>query len=215
MPDLLFINPNSTDSMTRSVVQTAERVLGQARIKGWTCLDGPASIQGEADGKAAVPPLLSHIEVAEDADAIVIACFDDTGLAEARKIANCPVIGIGQAAYHMAALKGTRFSIITTLAVSIPILEANIAAYGFSHLLGRVRASDIPVLELEADIEASFKIITGEAEAALAEDQVDAIILGCAGMTGLADHLRKALGVPIIDGVEAAAHLAFALANMQ
>jgi allantoin racemase len=36
-------------------------------------------------------------------DAYVIACFDDTGLAEARALTKKPVIGIGQASFHLAA----------------------------------------------------------------------------------------------------------------
>ena len=65
------------------------------------------------------------------------------------------MLGICQAACHVAALRGWRFSVVTTLAVSVPILEENIARYGFAPLLGRVRASDVPVkvLATEADLE--------------------------------------------------------------
>ena len=199
--------------MTQSIVATAKEVLQHANIDGWTSHDGPPAIQGEADGLAATSPLLALIEQTQGTDAIVIACFDDTALREARAIADCPVIGIGQAAFHVAALHGARFSVVTTLDVSVPIIEANIKAYGFEPVLGRVRASQIPVLDLEGDTSKSFEIITAEAKAALAEDKIDAVILGCAGMTGLAAHLRAHLNCLVIDGVEAAAHLAFGLAK--
>ncbi len=199
--------------MTQAIVATAQGVLTDAKIDGWTSNDGPPAIQGEADGRAAKSPLLALIKQVKGADAIIIACFDDTALADARAIADCPVIGIGQSAFHLAAMLGLRFSVVTTLDVSVPIIEANIKAYGFEQDLGRVRASQIPVLELEGDTSKSFEIITVEAKAALAEDKIDAVILGCAGMTGLAEHLRANLDCVVIDGVEAAAHLAFAIAQ--
>ena len=93
---------------------------------------------------------------------------------------------------------------VTTLPVSIPVLEENIEAYGLSPLLGRVRASAIPVLELEASPAASRDRIRDEAQAARLEDGVDAIILGCAGMAVITDTVRAHLSCPVIDPVEAA-----------
>ena len=45
-------------------------------------------------------------------------------LAEARARAHCPVIGIGQAGYHVAALLGARFAVLTTLPVSVPVIAS-------------------------------------------------------------------------------------------
>lgn len=208
---LLFINPNSTASMTETIAAAARAAApAGVEVVARTNAAGPPAIQGEADGAAALPGLLAEIAAAGDtADAIVIACFDDTGLAEARALAPCPVLGIGQAAYLAAVLLGHRFSVVTTLAVSVPILEANLAAYGLAGACARVRASGIPVLEVEAAGEA----IAAEAERAIAEDGADAIVLGCAGMAGLVERLAT-LPVPVIDGVAAATSLALAAAAL-
>jgi len=214
MTRLLFINPNSTHSMTEAVLASARTAAPRAEITGWTSDDGPPAIQGPEDGDAASPPLLKLIGSAVGANAIIIACFDDTALAQAKKSAKCPVIGIGEAAYHLAALRGHRFSVITTLAVSVPVIEANIAAMGLAHLCGKVRASNIPVLELERAPDAAFETLTKEAQAALREDNIDTILLGCSGMTELTHYMRQTLDVPIIDGVEAATHLGLALAEL-
>ncbi len=83
---ILFINPNATVSMTHKI----EAAARAAASPGTTILSatnhaGPASIQGAADGAAAEPGLLALIaERDADADAFVIACFDDTGLETAR-----------------------------------------------------------------------------------------------------------------------------------
>ena len=122
-----------------------------------------------------------------------------------------PVLGICQAACHVAALRGWRFSVVTTLAVSVPILEENIARYGFAPLLGRVRASDVPVLALEDDPAAAGARIAAELDRARAEDGIDAVILGCAGMAKLTADLRRRFALPILDGVESAARLLPAL----
>ncbi|WP_425072145.1 aspartate/glutamate racemase family protein [Sagittula sp. S175] len=203
---IYVINPNSTASMTEAMLAAARATLPDVAMAGWTSHDGPPAIQGPEDGALAGPPLLKRVKDAADAGAsgIVIGCFDDTALAEAQRAVSCPVIGIGQAAFHMAAMRGWRFSVVTTLAVSVPVIEENIRAYGLEGFCGKVRASEIPVLALEADPNAACTRILAEAQVALAEDKVDAIVLGCAGMVHVTRTLRTALDVPVIDPVEAA-----------
>ena len=77
---------------------------------------------------------LAEIEKNSDCDGFIIGCFDDTGLTEARSITTKPIIGIGQSAFHMAALRHGRFCVLTTLEVSVPIIEQNIKAQGFGNL---------------------------------------------------------------------------------
>jgi allantoin racemase len=210
---IVLINPNSTEAMTQAMVETASKA-GVA-LEGWTSVDGPAAIQGPDDGAACIPPLLALVRKASDAGAkaIIIGCFDDTGLDAARKIAICPVIGIGQAAYHMAVLEGERFSVVTTLAVSVPILEDNIHTYGFTSKLARVRACGVPVLDLETDPVGTAPAVVGEIKRAVAEDKVDVVVLGCAGMVHIPAYFVETEAVRLIDGVTAAAQLAFLLAK--
>lgn len=203
---IVIINPNSTVSMTEAMLATARETAPEVVIEGWTSHDGPPSIEGPEDGEASVPPLLVLVQKASEqgASAIIIGCFDDTGLDAARKIAACPVVAIGQAAYHLAVLAGARFSVVTTLAVSIPTLEENIRRYGLTSQLARVRASAVPVLELETNPEASRKKVLEEVARAASQDNVDSIILGCAGMVDLHEARRPSDAVHLIDGVRAA-----------
>ena len=80
----------------------------------------------------ALPGLLSAIDANQHMDGFIIGCFDNTGLEEARKITDKPVIGIGQAAYHMAVMTNERFTVLTTLDVSVPVIKQNIKELGFS-----------------------------------------------------------------------------------
>ena len=210
---IVLINPNSTKAMTQAMVETASKV--GVKLIGWTSIEGPAAIQGPEDGAACIPPLLTLVRKASDAGAktIIIGCFDDTGLDAARNIASCPVIGIGQAAYHMAVLSARRFSVVTTLAVSVPILEDNIHAYGFTSKLSRVRACGVPVLDLETDPAGTAPAVMGEIKRAVAEDKVDVVVLGCAGMVHIPAYFFGEEHVRLIDGVTSAAQLAFLLAQ--
>lgn len=207
---IVLINPNSTVSMTTAMLETARRAVPAASISGWTSHDGPPAIQGPEDGAACVPALLELVEKAsrEGASAIIIGCADDTGLSQAREVAGCPVIGIGQAAYHLGSLAGRRFSVVTTLDVSVPILEDNIADYGLAKNLGRVRASGVPVLELETDPVNAAQRVKQEIEAAAKQDDVQSIVLGCAGMVNIPRAFSGDPPVRLIDGVTVAAQVA-------
>jgi len=202
---IVIINPNSTVTMTDAMVETARKVAPNSNIVGWTSIDGPPAIQGAQDGDAAIPPLMKLVRKADSAGAkaIIIGCFDDTGLAEARSLASCPVLGIGQAAYHLASLYGSRFSVVTTLDVSIPILEANIKTYGLDGNLARVRASGVPVLALDDDRERATQVVKAEIQTAIREDSINSVVLGCAGMVHITDD-RDDTSFKLIDGVHAA-----------
>ncbi|MEX0367078.1 MAG: aspartate/glutamate racemase family protein [Ruegeria sp.] len=204
---IVIINPNSTASMTDAMRQMAEQAAPDLDFAGWTSHAGPPAIQGAEDGEAATAPLLDLVAQADaqGAGGIIIGCFDDTALARAAALASCPVIGIGQAAFHYAALRGWRFSVVTTLDVSIPVIENNIAELGLAGQVARVRASDVPVLDLEHRPDASSARILREAQRAQSEDGVDAIVLGCAGMVTLSAVVRDTLDLPVIDPVIAAA----------
>lgn len=213
---LLVINPNTTASMTEKIGTAARDVAAVGtEIVARNPTTGPASIQGAEDGEAALPGLFAEIDKAKGFDAIVIACFDDTGLYEARRRAGVPVVGIGEAAYHYAMLVAGRFSVVTTLSVSIPVIEENIMRYGLSARCGKVRASNVPVLELERPGSSARDTISDEIASALLHDGSDAIVLGCAGMTDLAADLSRRHQVPVIDGVAAAVKLAEGLVTLR
>ena len=216
---ILIINPNSTASMTELVATEAKSIAAdQTEIFAVNPTDSPPAIQGADDGEAALPHLIDLFDqqVAEhDFDAAVIACFDDTGLWELKGRAGIPVVGIGEAGFHAAMLFGSRFTVITTLPASVPVIEGNIKRQGMLERCAEVRATNIPVLELEAKPEASVKRISEEIDAALDSGKCDSIVLGCAGMADIAEHLQSKYAVPIVDGVKAAIGLCETLHKVQ
>jgi allantoin racemase len=210
------VNPNTTASMTAKIGMAARAVAGPGvEIVARNPEDGPVSIEGYADEAFAVPGMLGLIR-AVDADVAghVIACFDDTGLDAARCIAAAPVVGIGEAAFHLASLVAGRFTVVTTLARSIPAIEHNLVRYGLASRCARVRAAEVPVLSLEEPGSPARARISAEIAWAIEEDRAEAIVLGCAGMADLAADLSAEHGVPVVDGVAAAVTLVEGLARL-
>lgn len=175
----------------------------------------PVSIEGAADEAVAVPAMLAEIVEGERAgvDAYIIACFDDPGLNAAREIARGPVIGICQAAIQVAMTISRRFSIVTTLPRSVPLIEDLVSEYGADRHCRKVRSINLPVLGLEDDPLAAETMLVAEIERAKLEDGAEAVILGCAGMAAMCQKLNDRCGIPVIDGVAAATKIAEALVS--
>ncbi len=213
--ELLVVNPNSTAAMTETIGRAAKRVARPGtKIVSAGSMSGPPSIQGYYDGAVCLPGLLKQIETHRHVDGIVIACFDDTGLDAARCMVDVPVLGIGQSACSVASMLSNKFTVITTLSRSVPVLESNLQRYGLASRCAKVRATDVPVLELEDMAPETMHSIRRVVEIAITEDNSDAIVLGCAGMTDLVEHLSSEFGLPIIDGLSCAVGLAEALVTV-
>lgn len=211
---ILVVNPNTTLSMTEKIAASARAVAAPGTgIVAATPADGPASIEGYYDEAFCLPGLLQTVRdgVADGAQAVVVACFDDTGVDACRQLVPVPVIGICQAAMQTAVLLAHGFSVVTTLGRSVPIIERLAFGYGMERHCRRVRAAEVPVLDLENDPHAAALRIRHEVHAAFAEDGAEAVLLGCAGMTELAGALTAEAGAPVIDGVAAAVKIAEAL----
>jgi allantoin racemase len=213
-----LVNPNSSASMTMLIRESAKAcAFAGTRITAVNPDTTPSSIEGYTDEAMSVPAMLELIRKgeAQGVNAHVIACFDDPGLAAAREIASGPVIGICQAAIQVATCIATRFSVVTSLSRSVPIIEDLVQAYGSGSRCRSVRCVDMPVLALEAEPEIAENRLIQEIEAARDQDRVDAVILGCAGMADLCRRLEERTGMPVIDGVAAAVKIAEGLVGGQ
>lgn len=208
---IILINPNSTEAMTRSALAAARAAAPELEFEGWTSPDAPPAIEGPEDGERALPALLDLVKQAskDGAQAIIIACYDDTGLEEARRIAACPVIGIGQSSFVMASLIAESAAVVTTVEAAVPVISANIERHGLSSKIPQVRAAQVPVLDLEtAPRSAALRFI--EAARALSPEP-PLIILGCAGAVSIRSEVADVMRRPVIEGVTSAARLCRAL----
>jgi allantoin racemase len=178
---------------------------------------GPASIESHYDEALAVPGLLAEIEHGERAGAqgTVIACFGDPGLDAAREIAVGPVVGIAEAAMHVASLLGRTFAIVTTLSRTIGTAHDLVQRYGFAGRCVAIRACDIPVLDLDVPGSDARRVVTDLCREVVERDGADSVVLGCAGMADFCDEIAAAIGVPVVDGVTAGVKLVESLVALR
>jgi allantoin racemase len=211
---ILIVNPNTTASMTDTIAAAARAAAAPGtEISAVTSPMGPASIEGFYDEAFAVPGLIQALLNAPDADAGIIACFDDTGLDAARSVAPFPVVGVCEAALLTAGQLARRIAVVTTLPRSIVPLEELVRRYGFADRAS-VTACNVAVLDLEKPGSGAEQKL--EAEIALAlEEGAEAVVLGCAGMADLDGAVSKKFGVPVVDGVAAAVKQAEALVGLK
>lgn len=206
---ILVVNPNTTASMTEKIALAANKAAAPGtEILATNPSYGPVSIEGYVDEVYSIPAMLDEMRRHGPAcSGAVIACFDDTGLDAARCLMAGPVVGIGEAAFHCASLIAGRFAVVTTLSRSVPAIEHNLVRYGLASRCSSVRASEVPVLALEDPGSNAYAEIIATIRRARDEDQCDAVVLGCAGMTDLATNLSIEAGLPVIDGVGCAVKL--------
>jgi allantoin racemase len=208
---ILIVNPNTTAAMTAKIGEAGRAAATPGtEIIAVNPPDGPVSIEGYYDEAFSVPGLLAEITKgdATGVSAHIIACFDDTGLEAARCISPAPVIGIGEAAFHLASMLGHRFTVVTTLSRSIAAIENNLLKYGMASRCAKVRACEVPVLSLDDPMSDAAAQISAEIERSKREDNAEVIVLGCAGMADLAARLSESHGLPVIDGIASAVKLA-------
>ena len=202
---ILVVNPNTSQGMTQKIGAAAQRAASPGtEIIAISSPSGPESIEGFYDEAMSLAGLLQAVRQREDFDAVVIACFDDTGLDALRCLTDRPVVGIGEAGYRMASMLCNKFSVVTTLARAVPALEHNLLRYGLERQCQRVRSSEVAVLDLEHADPVAMQKIESEIVLALREDRAEAIVLGCAGMADLAESLSKRFAVPVLDGLACA-----------
>jgi allantoin racemase len=198
------VNPNTSLEMTALVERSAKAVAAAGtEVHAVSPPMGPESIESHYDEALSVPGLLAEIRAGEESgvDGYVVACFGDPGLDAAREVARGPVVGIAEAAMRTAAYLGRGFTVVTTLSRSRGRTWELADRYGMRELCRGVHACDVPVLELDAG---ALDVVTAACARAVEQDEADAVVLGCAGMTDWAAPIAAAIGVPVVDGVQSA-----------
>ena len=98
-PRLLIVNPNTSVSVTRWLVEEAEHVArGRVEIAALNAPSGLSAIQTPEELVRAAQAVVATIEKDAGAGAAVIGAFGDPGLAEARARLSIPLVGLGKPA---------------------------------------------------------------------------------------------------------------------
>ncbi len=177
---------------------------------------GSSSIESRYDEVYSVPEIVKRIKEAEaeGIDACVVNCFGDPGVRASREAVNIPVMGPCESSLLIASSLCDRFSVVTVLKSVSGLIHENARISGISEKLASVRAVDIPVLDLHHDNEKTAVALHKEGKKAIEEDGAEVLILGCTGMTGMAERLSNELGVQVLDPLPTAVKLAETLVSL-
>lgn len=217
---ILILNPNTSETMTAEIAAAARaaaapgtEIVATRPKFGAEAIDSVAESYLSAVGVMdVVATMLAAGEF--DFDAVILAGFGEHGKDALQEMLSVPVLDIAECAAHVAHLIGRRFSVVTTLARSIPAIEDRLALAGLAAHCASIRACGLGTAEVDADPAGAVRAIVDEAARAIAEDGADVICLGCAGMAGVTEAISAKLGVPAVDGVAAAVALVQALVGL-
>jgi Asp/Glu/hydantoin racemase len=207
---IVVLNPNSSSSVTDTLTQslTALNACGGPEIRCVTLTQGAPAIESDDDVAAAAPLVQSYVaENQRQADAFVIACFSDPGLQGARDAVSRPVFGMAQCGYLTALARGARFGVVSILAASLPRHRRYIRDLGIESRLAADLPLDLSVLAL-SDPGTVIPRLREVGGALVGGHGADVLVLGCAGLAGYRGGLEDALGVPVVEPVQAAVAMA-------
>jgi allantoin racemase len=213
---ILVANVNTTASMTESIATQARAAAAPGtEIIGLTPRFGADSCEGNFESYlAAIAVMDAVLSYPEPFDAIVQAGYGEHGREGLQELLDVPVVDITEAAASTAMFLGHKYSVVTTLDRTVPLIEDRLKLAGLDARCASVRASGLGVLELEEFPERAIEAILAQAKRAVEEDKAEVIVLGCGGMSGLDEQIRTRLGVPVVDGVAAAVTIAESLIRL-
>ena len=207
MKRLLVINPNTSASVSALLQQHLRQQLdGTLEVHTLTARFGAPYIASEATYAVAQHAVLDAWASAhahgERPDAILIGCFGDPGLFALRDGAGGPVGGLAEAAFAAAARHG-RFAIVTGGERWRPMLDRLASSLGFAASLAGIHTVAPSGAQLAQDPVGARRLLAEACSEAATRFQAQAVILGGAGLAGMAADFADSVPVPLVDSVSA------------
>ncbi|MDO9435101.1 aspartate/glutamate racemase family protein [Hydrogenophaga sp.] len=219
MRQLLVINPNTSASVSALLQTHVQQAVGlHVQVRTVTARFGSPYIADEASyavaSHAALDAWAAALADGDTApDAVLIGCFGDPGLMALRESSPVPVTGLAEAAFIEAARHG-RYAIVTGGERWGPMLQRLAQALGQAQQLAGIHTVAPTGAELAANPTAARALLAQACRDASRQLGVQAVILGGAGLAGMAAAVQAEVPIPVIDSVVAGAHWALRSAPM-
>ena len=213
---ILVVNVNTTPAMTEGIARAARQAASAGTsIIGLTPTFGAESCEGNVESYLAALGVMDVVlNYDGEFDAVIQAGYGEHGREGLQELLDVPVIDITEAGAGLAMFLGHRFSVVTTLDRTVPLIEDRLLLSGFDRHCVSVRASGMAGLDLEAHPERAVEAIADQAAEAVDSDRAEVIVLGCGGMADLTETIVQRCAVPVVDGVAAAVRLAESLVGL-
>src|SRR5215470_9011817 len=215
---LMVINPNSSETVTSSIMDSARRAASPGtELVGVTTKGGTRNVDSAfADYLSGAYMIRTCLDAAalHRPDAVVLAGFGRVGIDALREALAIPVVSIAEASMAIACLLGHRFSTLTMLQQFIPYQQDLVRYFGFEAKCASVRAININVEECVIDRERTLGELTRQIQRIVADDGAEVVILACAGLCGYDAELSHRSGVPVLDPVSVGVKVAEGLVGL-
>ena len=201
---LLMINPNTTAAMTELMLTVARPVVAPGtHLVAVTGRFGASYVASRAAyaiaGHAALDAFAEH---GAQADVVALACFGDPGLMALKEIARQPVVGMAEASCRHAATLGARFAIVTGGERWGPMLAEFVTSIGLAERLATIHTVAPTGADIAARPEQSLALLADACRTCVTMHGATSVILGGAGLAGLARQIQDRVPVPLIDSLE-------------
>jgi len=199
---ILIINPNTSKPTTKQMEDACNAIASPGTTAHGKCIEERSDFSSYK--------VFSYIDLAictyesvkiawqnrNDYDGIVVAGFSDVGVDAMKEMIKIPILGIAEASYHLAALLGHRFSVLTGTAKWTPPKHDYVKSLGVEGKVASFRSYT------EWDTNDSFdelKLRLINVSKKCMEDGAEVIILGGGPLVGYGKLIEKELGIPVID----------------
>ena len=215
MRHLLVVNPNTSPSVSALLQRHVQDQAGaDVQVRTVTARLGAPYIACEASyavaAHAALDAWAAALRDGPAPGAVLIGCFGDPGLFALREASPVPVTGLAEAACLQAARHG-RYAIVTGGARWVPMLERLALALGQGPQLAGIHTVAPTGAQLAADPAGARALLAQACRAAAERWDARAVIVGGAGLAGVAAAIQAEVPVPLVDSVAAGTFHALAL----
>ena len=203
---LLLINPNTSEETTLKLYENLLPLLPVGfGLDVRTVSKGARYIACEASHAVAAGALLEtwadYLSEHRAPDGVLIGCFGDPGLFALRESSACKVTGLAEASFIEASQLGS-FAIVTGGLRWKPMLQRLAISLGYGQALRHIETVTPTGAMLQADPAMAIECLTQACQAASLPG-VESIILGGAGLAGLAALIQPHVHLPLIDSAQA------------
>ncbi len=144
----------------------------------------------------------AYAEHGAGCDAVYLACFGDPGLFALQELAPVPVVGMAAASCQAAARLAPRFSIVTGGERWGPMLREFVGSLGLGQSLAAVETVAPTGADIAADPDAAIALLAQACRRTAERDGAGAVVLGGAGLAGLAARVQPHLDIPVLCSTE-------------
>lgn len=200
---ILLLNGNTSESITQALLTEAQHnTAPDTVVFAAKCTRGAEVIASRSAEVVAAHAMLEQVAaIKEPFDAVLVAISYDTAVSALRELLDVPVVGMTEAACHIATMVGSRFGVVLPGARNAAFYRERIVACGFEPRLAGMRVIDSSAAAIYKDPESYLELIRNASQALVDEESCDALILAGAALVGLNRKIQADIPVPVIDGI--------------